>query len=174
MNQKACYNERRKGDEMDRLELVRVEVDRLISKLQNEEDRKFAYLHLYGVAQFAAMLAINKNVSTEICGIAAMLHDISMYALNSGRKNHADKSAEYAKELLENLKVFKEEEILIITNAISKHSNKLSKSDGIYAEILKDADVLAHYLYNTQIPVPEGDKVRLFYLLEYVKNVRTK
>lgn len=159
---------------MDRLELVRMEVDQLISKLQNEEDRKFAYLHLYGVSQFATMLAINKKANVELCAIGAMLHDISMYALNSGRKNHAEKSAEFANKLLNRLQLFKEDEILIITNAISKHSNKLSKDDGIYAEILKDADVLAHYLYNPQIPITENDKVRLFYLLEYIKNVRIK
>lgn len=159
---------------MDRLEAIRVIVDRLINKMQTEDDRKFAYLHLYGTSQFAAMLAINKRIHVELCSIAAMLHDISMYTENSGHKHHAEKSAVIAKQILEECNMFTEEEITIIVNAIAKHSDKLSKSDGIYAEILKDADVLTHYLYNPQIPVPEKDKVRLFYLLEYIKSVRTK
>lgn len=159
---------------MDRLEAIRVVVDRFIMKMQAEDDRKFAYLHLYGTSQFAAMLAINKNINTELCAVAAMLHDISMYIDNSGHKEHAERSAAIAKDILEESALFTEEECKIICNAIAKHSDKLTKNDGIYAEILKDADVLTHYLYNPQIPVPEKDKVRLFYLLEYIKSVRTK
>lgn len=159
---------------MDRLEAIRVVVDRMIVGMQNEEDRKFAYLHLYGTSQFAAMLAINKNINTELCAVAAMLHDISLYAVNSGHKDHAEKSAHIAKEILEESELFEEDEIKLICHAIAKHSDKLTKNDGIYAEILKDADVLTHYLYNPQIPIPEKDKVRLFYLLEYIKSVRTK
>lgn len=159
---------------MDRLEAIRVIVDRMIMKMQKEDERKFAYLHLYGTSQFAAMLAINKKINIELCAVAAMLHDISLYASNCGHKEHAEKSATIAKEVLEESKLFSEEEVKIICHAIAKHSDKLTKSDGIYAEILKDADVLTHYLYNPQIPVPEKDKVRLFYLLEYIKSVRTK
>lgn len=42
---------------MDRLELIREKVDQEINKLQKEETRKFAYIHTYGVAQAAALLA---------------------------------------------------------------------------------------------------------------------
>lgn len=159
---------------MDRLEQIRTIVDGLITNLNDENDRKFAYIHLYGVSQFAIMLAIKRKANSELCAIAAMLHDISIYALNSGRPQHAEKSAIYAKEILENTKAFTEEEIKIITHAITVHSNKLSKEDGIYAEILKDADVLSHYLYNPNIPISERDRVRLYYLLEMIKEEQEK
>lgn len=159
---------------MDRLERIRIEVDRLISELAEEHDRKFAYLHLYSVSEFATMLAIAHHVDFELCAIAGMLHDISMYACNSGRKDHAKKSADYANVLLEKSELFTEEEIKLITHIIAVHSDKLNKSDGIYAEILKDADVLSHYLYNPNIPISEHDRVRLYYLLESIHQLPKK
>ena len=35
---------------MDRLELIREQTDAVIQKLIKEEERKFAYIHTYGVA----------------------------------------------------------------------------------------------------------------------------
>lgn len=159
---------------MDRLEEIRIIVDQHIAKMAEENDRKFAYIHLYGVSQFATMLAIKRNINSEICAIAAMLHDIAMYAFNCGRNKHAEKSADYAKELLEQTGSFQEEEIKLIVYAISVHSNKLSKQDGVYAETLKDADVLSHYFYNPNIPISERDRVRLYYLLEMIKEAPDK
>ena len=50
-------------------------------------------------------------------------------------------------EILGSLGTFTKEEIGIIHSAISQHSNKAEFS-GLYAELLKDADVLQHDLYN--------------------------
>lgn len=151
---------------MDRLERIRMQVDALLKKLHEESDRKFAYLHLYGVSQFAIMLALIRKADTQLCGVAAMLHDISMYACNSGTKDHAQKSAVFAKDFLEQSQLFSVEEVREITHAIKVHSNKDCKDDGVMAEILKDADVLAHYLYNPNIPMADKDRVRLYYVLE--------
>ena len=151
---------------MDRLELIREQSDAIIQKLNKEEERKFAYIHTYGVAQAAAMLATIRKLDVELCCIAAMLHDISLYALNCPHAGHAQRSAEYAKGLLEKLEVFSEEEIRILTHMISVHSDKMTRHDGPMSELLKDADVLQHYLYNPKIELSEKDKVRLFYLLE--------
>lgn len=159
---------------MDRLEKIRMDVDHLISELADENDRKFAYLHLYSVSECATMLAIARHVDFELLAIAGMLHDISLYAFNSGHKDHARKSAEYAKVILERSNLFQEDEIKLITHCISLHSDKQSKSDGVYAEILKDADILSQYLYNPNIPVHEEHRVRLYYLLESLKQLQKK
>ena len=151
---------------MDRLELIREQTDAVIQKLVKEEERKFAYIHTYGVEQAAAMLATLRKLDVELCCIAAMLHDIALYAQNCPHLGHAQRSAEYAKLLLEKMEVFSEEEIRILTHVISVHSDKMNRHDGPISELLKDADVLQHYLYNPKIELSEKDKVRLFYLLE--------
>lgn len=159
---------------MDRLELIKSRVDALLDAIQNKDTRKLAYLHLYSTSQFATMLAINKKLNIELCAIAAILHDISLYAFNSGHLNHASESGKIARDIVEESALFTDEEVEIIVHAIEKHSNKQCKLDGLYAEVLKDADVLSHYLYNVNIPIPEQDKVRLYYLLEYIQLEREK
>ncbi len=141
---------------MDRLEEIRMEADRVIMQL-NQGEQKFAFIHLYAVSQFAAMLALMHHADTELCQVAAMLHDIAV---------HAQKSALLAKEMLIKNGHFSEEEITTIVHAIAVHSDKQVRDDTVCAEILKDADVLAHYLYNPKIPMSERDQVRLYYLLE--------
>lgn len=157
---------------MDRLELVRAKVDNIIAKLSDEEDRKFAYLHSYGVAQCAVFLAIIRNLDVELAGIAAMLHDIAVYAYNCPHREHAQKSKELAKEILDDMALFTEEEIIVITNAIAVHSDKMTRKDSRFAEMIKDSDVLQHYLYNPVIPLHDQDKFRLFYLLEDIKKIK--
>ncbi len=151
---------------MDRLEQIRVKADQMIEQLAQEGERKFAYIHLYGVSQFAALLAMIHHIDAELCQIAAMLHDIAVYAYNVAQKDHAQKSAELAQAILEESAIFTKKEIQTITHAIAVHSDKQVREDNVYAEVLKDADVLAHYLYNPNIPMSEHDQVRLYYLME--------
>lgn len=155
---------------MDRLELIRGIVDKEIGKLQNEEERKFAYIHTYGVAQAAAFLAKKRKLNMELACISAMLHDISIYAMNCPHAVHAQESAKFAKKILEETKEFSEDEITIITHVIAVHSNKTERHDGPISELLKDADVAQHYFYNTNIPLAQKDNYRLFYLLEELDN----
>lgn len=157
---------------MDRLEQVRERTDEIIAKLSREEDRKFAYLHSYGVAQSATFLASIRDLDVELAGITAMLHDIAVYAINCPHAQHAQKSAELAKTILEDMNVFQEDEIIAITNAIAVHSNKMTRTDSRFAELIKDSDVLQHYLYNPMIPLQDQDKFRLFYLLEDMKKIK--
>lgn len=157
---------------MDRLELVRSKTDKIMAALSNEEDRKFAYLHSYGVAQSACYLAIIRDLDVELAGIAGMLHDIAVYALNCPHAQHAQRSAELARGIMEELDVFQQEEIIAVTNAIALHSDKMTSTDSRFAELLKDSDVLQHYLYNPNIPLHDQDKFRLFYLLENMKKIK--
>ncbi|GAF83375.1 unnamed protein product [marine sediment metagenome] len=75
-----------------------------------------------------------------------MLHDISSYETGDST-DHPRRSAARAKEILEDLGAFSPDEIMGISEAISLHGDK-GTVDGPLAELLKDADVLQHFLYN--------------------------
>jgi HD superfamily phosphodiesterase len=108
-------------------------------------------------------LALRRNLNVEIATICGMLHDI--HPIISGNyENHGIRGVEYAKNLLEELKSYSNEEILIIVNAISRHSDKNNIQEP-YDEILKDADVMSHCLYNYDFPIAEHEKERLENLL---------
>ncbi|MEQ3306976.1 HD domain-containing protein [Fusobacterium varium] len=92
-------------------------------------------MHLYGVAQLSVILAKKRNLNQEIAIMAGMLHDIYTYKF------------EYSKE------------IDIICTAIHNHSNK-ERIDSEYDELLKDADVFQHCIYNPLIPVKNHELKR--------------
>ncbi len=50
---------------MDRIEKVRVIVDDILLKMTDVEERRCAYIHLYGVAQACALLAKKRNGNIE-------------------------------------------------------------------------------------------------------------
>lgn len=64
-----------------------------------------------------------------------------------------------AREILEKLQVATSTEIDIICTAIHNHSNK-ERIDSEYDELLKDADVLQHCIYNPSIPVKNHESKR--------------
>jgi len=143
----AAINYCSKGQQgMDRIETVREAVDSVLSSMTNNEKRKCAYIHLYGVAQAAALIAQKRKESIELSMIAAMLHDIYSYQ-NMNSTDHAHKGAVIAKEILNELKLFSCEEIDLIYWAIYYHSDKKTINTP-FDEILKDADVMQHVLYN--------------------------
>jgi uncharacterized protein len=91
-----------------------------------------------------------------------MLHDLVTYE-SGDAKNHAARSAARAKEILSELGCFSEEEIACIHSAISHHSDKASHG-GPYEELLKDADVLQHDLYDPSRPPYPGHDMRRLHL----------
>lgn len=149
---------------MDRLEYIRTKTDRILLQMSDQESSKLALIHLYGVAQMAAILAKKRQLNVELCCVAAMLHDIALYETGI-HKDHAQNSAIRAKEILEATQEFTEEELQIMISMIAWHSDKQTRH-GDYEELLKDSDVLAHYFYNVNVPINEKDKARLFYVLE--------
>lgn len=80
-----------------------------------------------------------------------MLHDI-FYMSGGTSDHHAAKGAEQAEKILKTMKLYSDDEIRIITTAISRHSDKEHVHDP-YDEILKDADVMDHRLYNPSFPI---------------------
>ncbi|MDR2736671.1 MAG: HD domain-containing protein [Gracilibacteraceae bacterium] len=147
----------------NRLESLRNEIDKLIDKNQPKESRYFVS-HLYGVSQFCVLLAVRRGLNTELAAACGMLHDI--YQITAGeREKHAKKGAEQAGRILKKIEAYSDQEIAIITAAISRHSKKHIVHEP-YDEVLKDADVLEHCLYNPDFPVSEKEMARFNNLLE--------
>ena len=143
---------------MDRIETVRQIVDKIVLDMTDHEERRCAYLHLYGVSQACALLSIKRKDNVELAVIAGMLHDIYSYA-NMDSQDHAHKGAVMARNILDSLSLFGEEEKNLICSAIYNHSDK-SNVHGSLDEILKDADVMQHVLYNPLFEIKQHEQKR--------------
>ena len=146
----------------NRLENLRKEIDKLILK-RNPEDIHMCIAHAYGVTRFCTLLAMKRNLNIEIATTCGMLHDIC-WMTGRGSENHAIKGAEQAKDILQTMGIYSDDEIKLITTAISKHSDK-STVDEPYDELLKDADVMDHCFYNADFPIADWENERYKNLL---------
>lgn len=152
-------------NDSDRTEQVRRVVDHILRTQPDEEARRWGFVHLYGVAQACAMLALKRGLDAELSTITGMLHDLSTYKTGD-LVGHAQCSALLGCQILSGLGCFTESEIAIICTAIAYHRMKV-EVHGAYDELLKDADVLQRYLYNTCIrpevvdPAAEDRRTRL-------------
>lgn len=63
-----------------RIEKVRELVDEILLNMSDPVEQRCAYLHLYGIAQACALLALKRGEDVELAVIAGMLHDIYSYA----------------------------------------------------------------------------------------------
>lgn len=155
---------------MDRIEKVREVVDEILLNMPDNEERRCAYLHLYGVSQACALLALKRKENEELAIVAGMLHDIYTYA-KMDPVDHAHKGAKMAREILDSLHIFAEDEIDLICTAIYNHSDK-SAMHGWLDEILKDADVMQHVLYNPLFAIKQQERKR-FELLQKEFGINT-
>lgn len=146
----------------DRLEALRNAIDKLIVKENLDKMRKYIS-HMYGVGRFCTLLAMKRGMDVELATTCGMLHDIH-YMTGRSLDEHAEKGAEQAKEILKKMDAYSEDEISIISTAISRHSDK-GTVHGPYDELLKDADVMDHCLYNAEFPVAEWEVSRYRNLL---------
>lgn len=147
---------------MNRIEKVREVVDGILLGMTDSEERRCAYVHLYGVAQAAALIAQKRKENIELSVVAAMLHNIYSYK-NMNSADHAHKGAAMAKEILKELKIFSSEEIDLICSAIYCHSDKNTVNEA-FDEILKDADVMQHILYNPLFEIKSHERERFNHL----------
>ncbi|MPN29295.1 hypothetical protein SDC9_176747 [bioreactor metagenome] len=143
---------------MDRIEKVREYVDSVLLHIPDPVERRCGYLHLYGVSQACALIALKRNENAELATIAGMLHDIYAYAAMN-TKEHAHKGADMAREILTSLRCFTSGEIDTICSAIYNHSSKDGKFSA-FVEVLIDADVLQHCLYNPLFDIAGHRKQR--------------
>ena len=107
----------------NRIEILRKYIDKTLLKIKVKELLKDAYIHLYGVSHFCAMIALKRNQNVELATMVGMLHDFYTYK-NADSENHGQKEAILAKETLDFLKIATDEETELICNAIAVHSDK--------------------------------------------------
>jgi len=146
----------------NRLEALRNEIDGLILK-GNLKDIRGYVSHMYGVARFCTLLAMKRNMNIELATTCGMLHDIC-YMTGRGTHNHQVRGAEQAEEILKSMSLYSDDEIILITSAISKHGDKGTIHEP-YDELLKDADVMDHSLYNADFPIERWEEARYKNLL---------
>ena len=135
-----------------RLDEARNLIDPIIKSIDDEEAKRGAYVHLYGVGLMASLIAFKRGYSREIAElaeIAGMLHDLLTYVDRAeDTDDHAHKCADYAKaHVLNHLRQFTAEELEMIYSAVYHHSDKRVKGHW-FDEIIKDADALQHTLRN--------------------------
>ena len=123
----------------------------MLNAVDDDNRRNTFYIHLYGVANFAALLALRRGFDEKLAYIAGLSHDISLLEFPDDYENHCKKSSQMTKEILTNIKLFTENEIDIITNAVLHH-NDIDIIHSPYDEILKDADIFQPFI--NDIPKP--------------------
>ncbi|MCM1193688.1 MAG: HD domain-containing protein [Butyrivibrio sp.] len=135
--------------QLTRIDVIRQQVDEMLKACGDSEVARCGYVHLYGVGQACALLALRRGhdrAYAELAEIAGMLHDYTTYRDNT-RQDHAQRSSDEAGKILTRAGVFTEEETNMICLAISRHGDK-EHIHGELDEILKDADVMQHWLRN--------------------------
>jgi predicted hydrolase (HD superfamily) len=143
---------------MNRIEILRKYIDEILLNMTDVEERRCAYLHLYGVAQSCTLIALKRGENAELATMSGMLHDIYSYA-KMETKDHAHKGATLAREILTSLQITNDDETKLICDAIYTHSEKeVVHSD--FNEVLIDADVFQHCLYNPMFEVMAHEKNR--------------
>ena len=142
----------------NRVEILRKYIDDILLHMDDTENRRCAYLHLYGVSQACALIALKRGEDVELATMAGMLHDLHTYKVGN-HDNHAVLGALLAKEVLGDLQITSHEETEMICSAIHNHSSKSGKFSA-FDEVLLDADVMQHVLYNCSMPIMEHEKAR--------------
>ena len=143
---------------MGRLKELRKYVDRQLYKIEDEDKRTSAMVHLYGVSLAATMIAKKRGLAPEIASMAAMLHDLHAYKAGS-YDDHAHKGADLAREILGELGLTDGTETDMICSAIYHHDDKLVV-DSPMDEVLKDADVIHHCMNDLSKPIKEKEQAR--------------
>lgn len=150
-----------------RLDAARNLIDPIIKSIKDEEAKRGAYVHLYGVGLMASLLAFKRGFgreTAELAEIAGMLHDLLTYVNRAAdTDDHAHTCAEYAKvNVLDKMDCLTDEEKAMIYQGVYNHSDKRVKG-APFDELIKDADAAQHALRN-----PMED---YFYNMERIQEV---
>ena len=107
------------------------------------------YAHLSYAACLGALLARKRGCDMELCQAAGFLHDVWLHERapysQADCDAHAAEGAKLARRLMEQEGEFAPEEIEIVARMIENH-DFTRQTDDPMSEILKDADMLSHYL----------------------------
>lgn len=145
------------------IEELRRLIDAILLPQPDLEERRCGFVHLYGVAQAAVLLALKRGLDADLSITAGMLHDIYTYH-HQDTPEHGRLGAQEARQLLQQVGGYTEAEIELICDAILHHSDKQSVH-GPLAELLKDADIFQHYLYNPALAAVWRENDRLANIL---------
>jgi len=140
---------------MRRIDSIQKYVSAIFTEIADSEERLIAYNHTCGVEHACALIAAKRGLDTELASVCGLLHDI--YSFKTGvRTFHAINGAEMVRVAFKyDLKgLYTEDEQLLIRSAIFHHSDKSHIHDA-YDELLKDADVFQHWLYDTTSQNPK-------------------
>ena len=151
---------------MNRLNRVRNIVDSYIEKIEVEPGKDLLaikrneYTHSYGVASLARLLAMKRGLDSEIAAMIGHLHDIGRILYNLVDESHGPIGAIEAEKILWGTLQFNEDEISVIGKAIQNHSQKDNVGNA-YDELIKDADLLERYLWDSRYFQGEVNTKRL-------------
>jgi uncharacterized protein len=114
-----------------------------VKKRMKKNDPAHDFEHVLRVCKNAEKICIKEKTNKKLVLYAALLHDIVSYPKNHKKsKSSSRKSSLEAKKVLQKFS-FPEDEIKIITDAISSHSfSKNKKAKTLEGKILQDADRL--------------------------------
>ncbi len=108
---------------MSRIKDLEKKVYNILENIEDSEKRAKAVSHLHGVSIAAVIIAKKRGQDSELAAMAGLLHDL--YAYKSGSyDDHAHRGADYAKEILDEMKLTSLEETKIICSAIWNHDCK--------------------------------------------------
>lgn len=145
----------------NRVEIIRKKMNEIFNIIADENYRNNFYVHLYGVANFAALLAARRGLEVELAYIAGLMHDIALLTSDKDYKNHCSKGSLLAREIMEGIDIFSKTDIRIVESAIFHHNDIDEYSDSMYDELLKDADVLHPFINDIPEPAWQPAKPRL-------------
>lgn len=135
----------------NRFEDIKKIVFEILQERRNSE-LKNGWFHLSSVAALSGLLANKRTLNSEICQTAGILHDLWLYINlpldKEKHKVHDELGASYAKNIIQESRLYSETECALIVKIIRSH-NKKDEKHGDYEEILKDADALQHYINNS-------------------------
>lgn len=105
--------------------------------------------HLGYVACLGALIARARGLDMELAQVAGYLHDIWLHERHPYSQEianaHACEGAKLAREIMVDIGEFTDVEIKTVCDMIFNH-DFINQTDSRMDEILKDADMLSHYL----------------------------
>ena len=134
---------------MNQISAVQAYVNGIFEAMEDPQERRAAHIHLFSVAQHCALLAAKRGLDAELATAIGLLHDVYSYRTGVLNDLHGPNGAEMVRVAFkrELSGVFTEEEQILIRSALYHHSDKAHVHDA-YDEVLKDADLMNHWLYD--------------------------
>ena len=142
-----------------RLESVRGFIQEMLLATENPSKKHEAWVHLFGVSNFASMLAMRRGQDSEVAAIAGLLHRFYFY--KTGIKDfYGPNSADTVRPILRSTQIFTDEEMSVILQSIF-YQEARHLVHGAFEEIIKDAILLQIYFQNTGNNLSKTDIHRL-------------